>query len=215
MRAHQIFQSISAETGQKIIEFIREEDRDTYRATLASLAAQRRLRPIFVQKKSRPDQAAWMLKTLPLRQCDGICEHLLQTWLMKGYQDVLVKYLDGVGIEHDGKGEVEDLPDEIDAEKLKTTADALLGEYDPELVAIYLHVFNLQKPDGWESITALLESEPRLKIGTDEEQEAPKEKPAPKAAPAPAPAAEPEPEAEPEGAEPGANADADAEGEEE
>ena len=179
MKAFQIFQNISAETGGQIIEFFREEDRDTYRATLASLAQQRRLRPIFVQRKSRDAQIAWMLKTLQLKQCDGVCEHLLQTWLMKGYQDVLVAFLDGVGIEHDGKGEVEDLPDEVDAKKLKSTVDSLLGEYDHELVAIYLHTFNLQKLDGWEAITALLDSDDRLKLGAAEEEPEPEPEPEP------------------------------------
>ncbi len=213
MKAHQIFQSISETTGQKIIEFIREEDRDTYRATLATLAGQRKLRPVFVQRKSRSEQAAWILKLLPLRQCNGVCEHLLQTWLMKGFQDLLVTYLDGVGIKHDGKGEIETLPDEIEEEKLKPTVDGLLAEYDSELVAIYLHTFNLQKPGGWESITALLASEPRLQIG-EAAAETPEK--VPPANPLPAPVAQSEPPAAPDDA-PSADLseDADASDEEE
>ena len=171
MRAYQIFQNITPKTGHQIIEFLREEDKDSYRATLSSLAAQRRLRPIFIQKKTREAQAEWMIKNLQLRQCDGACEHLLQTWLMKGYQDVLVSFLDGVGIKHNGKGEVEDLPEEIDEKKLKETSDKLLEEYDDELIAIYFHMFNLQRVDGWESLTALLKSESRLHIGEQPEPE--------------------------------------------
>ena len=183
MRAYQIFQNISPETGHQIIDFLREEDRDSYRATLSSLAAQRRLRPIFIQRKTREAQADWMIKNLQLKQCDGACEHLLQTWLMKGYQDVLVSFLDGVGIEHNGKGEVEDLPEEIDEKKLKETADTLLGEYDHELVAVYFHMFNLQRVDGWDSLTSLLKSEPRLKLKGETEDAPAEEKTEEKAAP--------------------------------
>jgi hypothetical protein len=70
-----------------------------------------------------------------------------------------------MGIEHDGKGSVTgDLPESLDAAKLDEAVDTLVGAYDPKLVTLYLHVFNLQAAGGWDSLTAKLAADERLKL---------------------------------------------------
>jgi len=77
----------------------------------------------------------------------------------------LVTFCDAMGIEHDGKGSVDgDLPETLDADKLKTAVDTLLEKFDAKLVTAYLLVFNLQTTNGWDSVTAILESDDRLSI---------------------------------------------------
>lgn len=84
---------------------------------------------------------------------------------MKGQQDILKTFCDGMGIEHDGSGQVEgDLPETLDADKLKTTTDSLLEGNDSKLITLYLRIFNLQRPNGWDTLAALLESDDRLKL---------------------------------------------------
>jgi len=70
-----------------------------------------------------------------------------------------------MGIEHDGKGAVnEELPEELDAEKLKGAADALFEKYPDKLVSLYLYVFNIQTTDGWEALTELIANDSRIAI---------------------------------------------------
>jgi hypothetical protein len=161
--AFEIYQKIAPSLVSDMFLWIRENDRPLYKSAIASLAANRRLRPVFVEKKSIPDQIAWLHKTLKLRTSDTVGEHLFQVYFMKGHQDILIGFCDGMGIEHDGEGSVEgSLPETLDDEKLKTTIDTLLGSHDPKLVTLYLQVFNLQTPDGWKNLEALLESDARL-----------------------------------------------------
>ena len=89
---------------------------------------------------------------------------VLQLWLLKAQRDLLVAFLDGVGIAHDGDGAADDLPDEIDPAKLKATVESLLAGNDPELVRAYLHTFHLQQAGGWDEIRDPIESEPRLQF---------------------------------------------------
>lgn len=92
-------------------------------------------------------------------------EHLFQLYFMKGNEELLVTFCDTMGIEHDGKGAVEgELPESLDAGKAKEAVDALLTKFDSRLVTAYLNVFNLQSPGGWDTITAILESDDRLKL---------------------------------------------------
>ncbi|MEZ7956302.1 MAG: hypothetical protein QMC23_03530 [Rubritalea sp.] len=165
MNAHQIYQAADPALITDLFTWLRNEEKDLYKNTVTSLAQDRKLRPVFIQKKSLPDQYKWLHKTLKLKSTDMMGEHLFQLFFMKGNEELLVTFCDAMGIEHDGKGSVEgELPKELDAAKAKGAVDALLAKFDPNLVTAYLYVFNLQTEGGWDSITALLESDDRLKL---------------------------------------------------
>ncbi len=187
MKPFEIFQEISPDTAASVFQYLRDEQREVYKASLSTLAANRKLRPVFVQRKPAPAQIEWLVKNVKLRASAEIAEHALQLWLMKANQEVLVQFLDGVGIEHDGEGAAEDLPEELDAKKLKSTVDKLLKNHDPEVVKIYLNIFQLQRANGWDALNTLIATSPELQFGAQEE-------PAPAAEPA-APAKEAEEEA--------------------
>ncbi|MAS96305.1 MAG: hypothetical protein CMO55_24135 [Verrucomicrobiales bacterium] len=165
MKAYEMFQEMKPETAVSVFQYLRDEQREVYSASLASLAANRKLRPVFIQRKPAPAQIEWMAKNIRLKGSNEIAEHVLQLWLMKAHQDMLTTFLDGLGIEHDGEGAAEDLPEDIDAKKLKTTVTKLLKDNDPEVVAVYLHTFQLQRSEGWPEITELIAATPELQLG--------------------------------------------------
>lgn len=161
-----MFSSLSADLVKQMLDWFREQDRKVYKTAVASLTSQRKLRPIFIERKPLPDQYAWIHKTLQLRDSSSIGEHLLQAWLMGGQQELLAAFCDAMGIEHDGNGTVSgDLPDRLDPDKLDQAVDALTSSHDPRLVTLYLTCFNQQVPGGWDSLNAKLESDERLKLG--------------------------------------------------
>lgn len=165
MQAHELFQSIKPTIVQDMFMWFREEDRNLYKTALGSLATNRKLRLAFLQKKPVAEQIAWIHKTLQLKTSDMIGEHLLQVYFMKGQESMLVTFCDALEIPHDGKGQVEgDLPETLDADKLKTAVDTLLEKDDPALVTLYLHTFNIQTPEGWKELGEILENDERLKL---------------------------------------------------
>ena len=165
MNAFEIYQKIDPSLISDMFLWIRENDRQLYKSAIATLTANRNLRPVFVEKKSVADQIAWLHKTLKLKTSDTIGEHLFQVYFMKGQQNLLIGFCDGMGIEHDGEGSVEgSLPETLDDEKLKSTIDSLVEAHDPKLVILYLRVFNLQTQDGWENLANILESDERLTL---------------------------------------------------
>ncbi len=148
-----------------MLDWFRANDRNVYKSAVATLAGNRKLRPVFIQKKSLAEQYAWIHKTMKLNACDTIGEHLLQAYLMAGQQSLLGMFCDGMGIPHDGKGSVVgDLPKRLDAARLAETIDRLLGLFEPRLLTLYLHCFNLQVPGGWADLTAVLDTDPRLTL---------------------------------------------------
>jgi hypothetical protein len=120
---------------------------------------------VFIEKKSMAEQYAWIHKTLKINACNTIGEHLLQAYLMAGQQSLLAMFCDGMGIPHDGKGSVVgDLPKKLDGERLSATIDRLVDVFDPKLLTVYLHCFNMQVANGWPELTAKIESDARLTL---------------------------------------------------
>ncbi len=176
MKAHELYSQVDPAIVTQILDWFRANDRNVYRSAVATLASNRKLRPVFVEKKSMADQYVWMRKTLKLRACDTIGEHLLQAYLMAAQQSLLGMFCDGMGIPHDGKGSVVgDLPKNLDKERLDTTIDRLADIFEHKLLTLYLHCFNMQKPDGWPNLTAKIESDERLRLADDEGETAPDE----------------------------------------
>jgi hypothetical protein len=63
----------------------------------------------------------------------------------------------------DGEGSVEgDLPEILDADKLKAAVDEMIEKNTEEEVIVYLTLFQAQKADGWAELTALIDSDERL-----------------------------------------------------
>ncbi|MGJ8676486.1 MAG: hypothetical protein ACSHX0_03115 [Akkermansiaceae bacterium] len=165
MTAHELYQAIKPSVISDMFMWMRDTDRELYKNALSSLAASRKMRLPYMQKKSIAEQIEWMHKTLKLKSCDMMGEHILQVYFMQGQEAMLVTFCDSLEIPHDGKGQVEgELPEKLEADQLEKAVTALLEKNEPALVSLYLHTFNLQTPDGWEVLTAKLASDERLKL---------------------------------------------------
>jgi hypothetical protein len=165
VKSHEIFTVIDPAVLAEMLDWFREHEKDVYKSIVSALAANRKLRPVFVQKKSLPEQYNWIQKTLQIRACDSIGEQLMQSYLMAAQQKMLGMFCDGLGIEHDGKGAVNGaLPTELDAKKLADTIEKLVDVFDPKIFTLYLHCFNMQVAGGYAALTEKLASDERLKL---------------------------------------------------
>jgi hypothetical protein len=163
VKAYEIYSAVDPAIVKQMLDWFRSNDRNVYRSAVASLAENRKLRPVFVEKKPMTEQYAWIHKTLKISACNTIGEHLMQAYLMAGQQPLLAMFCDGMGIPHDGKGSVTgELPKNFDAERLNSTVDKLIEGFDPKLVTLYLRCFNLQVAGGWPEISEKLASDSRL-----------------------------------------------------
>ncbi len=165
MKAYQLFSAISPELQKEIVSHMFTQHKAAFRMVQGQLAQARKLRPVFLQQKTREEQFTWMLEQLRVKPHDTIAEQVIQLWLLKGQQPMLTAFLDAVGIEHKD-GEVEELPDEIAEDKAKAGIEALLKEHSGEKVALYLTMFQKQKEGGWPGVTAAMEASPELRLST-------------------------------------------------
>jgi len=147
-----------------LFHFFQEKEKPLYKATLESLAKQRKLRPVFLERKPRTERHAWMLEALGRKINEGLSAQLLQIWLVSQQTKLLCDFLDSLGIAHDENGTVESIPADPGREALEKAIEQLFANHEPEDIAIYLHAFQALDENGWPSLQTILDTDPRLKL---------------------------------------------------
>jgi hypothetical protein len=165
MNPHEIFCAMSRNQAFAIFGYLFENKRPIYKAAIENLAKQRRLRPVFVERKPRDERYVWMQTALGRKTNEDIAAHILQIWLVGAHSDLLCDFLDALSIKHDETGTVDVLPEPPKRDVLKKAIDGLLEKHDPGTVAIYLNVFQAVNDDGgWCILRDLLAEDDRLKL---------------------------------------------------
>ncbi|MDB6172172.1 MAG: hypothetical protein JWL59_1483 [Chthoniobacteraceae bacterium] len=163
-KPNEIFARMSPEVAADIFTFLTEKEKALYKATIDTLAKQRKLRPVFVERKPRPERNAWMQENLGKKQSEAVAAHLLQIWLVGAQSKLLCDFLDGFGIEHDENGTVDALPPAPAKADVARVVDSLLANHPAGVVAVYLHAFQAFDEHGWPSLAELLAEDERLKL---------------------------------------------------
>ena len=105
-----------------------------------------------------------MASMLAKPRLEAAASNLIRVWLMKKHTQMLIDFLDALGVEHKD-GVVDDLPATVDDAKLKDAVEKLLGKYPQEEVAVYLNAFYSMNDVSWPNLKNMLENEPRLQFG--------------------------------------------------
>lgn len=163
MTAHELFGFMSPKLANEIIEWSFNEDKQTYKIALHSVAAARKVRPVFLERQPRAQRHAGMIQAFTRPALEQAAANLLRTWLTKAQTAVLTDFLDALAIKHD-KGVIEDLPESMEDAKLNNAISAILEKHPQEIVAVYLNAFNSMNETSWNNLDALLKSDDRLQL---------------------------------------------------
>lgn len=155
---------MSPSLGTDILTWAYEDEKSVYKATLKAVADARKVRTVFLQRQPRSDRHVGMLDTLARPRMEVAASTLLRTWLLKGKKQLLVDFLNALGIEHED-GVVDDLPESMDEPKVREAVDKVLESYPQEVVAVYLNAFNGINETNWPALNTMLESDDRLQLG--------------------------------------------------
>ena len=167
MRSHEIFQRISPALAAEILTYLHTNDRPIYKAATQGLANQRRLRPVFIERKPPVERHQWMKSALSRPISDALAAHVIQAWLLGAHKEMLCEFLAALEIEHGEDGTVEQLPPAPAKEKIASAVDRLLSSYPREHVAIYLHAFrDMDSEVQWPALDEILLHKPELQFAS-------------------------------------------------
>ena len=166
MKSHEIFQQMSPALAAEILGYLQKAQTPVFKSVVQTLAGQRNLRAVFVERKPPNERYAWIKTALGRKAADTLSAHLLQAWLLGAQKTMLCDFLDSLGIAHDEDGTVENLPESPPQEKLRDVVAQLLGKYPAETLAVYLHAFHdMDSTVSWPPLGEVLAEDARLQLG--------------------------------------------------
>ena len=160
MTAIEIFGRITAPQASEILGWLHENDRQAYRSCAGMLATRRKLRPVFVERKPREERNLWMREALSKPGNADLALEILQVWVLGKNERMVCDFLDALGIKHDGKGLIEEMPAEPEEGKVSAAVESILAKYPPAEASIYLHLFSGMEESGWPKLREILTTHP-------------------------------------------------------
>jgi hypothetical protein len=165
MTPNEIFAQMPPSTAAALLTHIFEEQKPLYKNLIETLAKQRKLRPVFIERKPRAERHAWIKEALGRKINEGVAAHLLQIWLVGEHAPLLCDFLDALGIKHDENGTVDELPPPPTREQLEPAINSVLEKHDRDVVRVYLHAFQALDEAGWPVLDEILQTDGRLQLG--------------------------------------------------
>ena len=160
---HELIGFMSPKMANRILEDTQANNREVYRALVASMAQAQKMRPVFIGRQPKERRHKSFVQMLSRAGSEEHAGNLIRGWLFKEHKDVLTGFLGKLGIEHE-EGMVDDLPESISDDALNAAVDLLIEKYDRELVAVYLTAFNASNENRWGNLDALLAEDERLQV---------------------------------------------------
>lgn len=164
MTASELLAAVSPALAQRILEEVHASDKDLYRVALSAVAQSKKVRAVFLERQPRAERHRAMLAVLARPEFTMIAGNLISGWLVKNQHALLADFLNALNIPHE-KGVVENLPETIDDNSLKSAVDSLVAKHPPEIVGLYLRAFNDMNEANWPHLKKLLDEDIRLMLG--------------------------------------------------
>ena len=160
---HELIGFMSPKMANRILEDTQANNREVYRALVASMAQAQKMRPVFIGRQPKERRHKSFVQMLSRAGSEEHAGNLIRGWLFKEHKDVLTGFLGKLGIEHE-EDMVDDLPESISDDALNAAVELLIEKYDRELVAVYLTAFNASNENRWGNLDALLAEDERLQF---------------------------------------------------
>ena len=160
---HELIGFMSPKMANRILEDTQANNREVYRALVASMAQAQKMRPVFIGRQPKERRHKSFVQMLSRAGSEEHAGNLIRGWLFKEHKDVLTGFLGKLGIKHE-EGMVDDLPESISDDALNAAVNLLIEKYDRELVAVYLTAFNASNENRWGNLDALLADDERLQF---------------------------------------------------
>jgi len=160
---HELIGFMSPKMANRILEDTQANNREVYRALVASMAQAQKMRPVFIGGQPKERRHKSFVQMLSRTGSEEHAGNLIRGWLFKEHKNVLTDFLGKLGIEHE-EGMVDDLPESISDDVLNAAVDLLIEKYEQELVAVYLTAFNASNENRWGNLDTLLADDERLQF---------------------------------------------------
>jgi hypothetical protein len=159
---HTLWPTLSPQLANDILLAVQKANKKLYRTAVEVMAPRMGVRvPTLLEMPKAQRHATW-IQILARPEMEVLSFNLLSAWLIDAQRPMLCMWLDSLGIEHGANGCADAFPPQPDAAALRNGVDVLLGQFDPQIVGVYLRTFNQIDETQWPVLDEILSSDPRL-----------------------------------------------------
>jgi hypothetical protein len=159
VRPYQLFAAMKPEQARALLEVLKEKAPIAWAQALGLTAGAIKARPVFLQRQPPERRAELMRKALSRVASDPIAEEMLAVYFLECRNELLVDWLDRIGVEHE-KGSLSGDPAEPPAAKLREALEgfrkAAGDDADAADRELLLRAFAAQSSIAWPALDALL-----------------------------------------------------------
>jgi hypothetical protein len=156
MRSFQVFASMSPERATEVMQTLKEAAPGMFAQALAAAAAAFKARPVYLSRQPLEKQAASIRRALGRVTANSVAEELLAVYFLECKKDLLVEWLDSLGIKHEDGTLEEDTPSPPPKAKLTKVAKAFRDKDDDADRGLLLAAFAAQSAIDWPDLEALV-----------------------------------------------------------
>jgi len=156
MRPHEIFAAMPPEHAESFFARLAGESPAMFTQAVQAAAVALKSRPRFLMKQPMTKRVAAVRRALSRVASAPVAEEVLAVYFLECRKDVLVEWLDAMGLEHEDGVLNSDAPPSPDPSTLEKVVDDFRGrDADPDR-ELLLRAFAAQSAIDWPDLDAML-----------------------------------------------------------
>jgi hypothetical protein len=156
MRSYQVFASMSPERADAFLRALQEKAPAMFAQAVAAASAAMKARPVYLSRQPFEKRAQAVRRALARVAANPVAEELLAVYFLDCRKELLVEWLDTLGIEHEeGTLRANTPPSPPDAELTRAVASFREKDGDPDR-ELLLRAFAAQSAIDWPGLEAQL-----------------------------------------------------------
>jgi len=159
MRAYQVFATLEPERAEALFRGLQKKSPEMFTNAVAAASGALKSRPGYLLKQPFPKRVQAVRRALSRVASNTIAEEIFAVYFLEVKQELLVEWLDGVGLEHDEGSLEDDHPEEPEKDQLEAAVKAFRAVDDDLDRELLLRAFAAQSAIDWPALEALLDLE--------------------------------------------------------
>jgi hypothetical protein len=156
MRSYQVFAGLAPAHAQQLFKLLSEKAPAMFVQALAAASAALKARPVYLQRQPFEKRVEAVRRALSRVAANPIADEVLAVYFIECRKELLIEWLDGVGVAHkDGTLEA-DAPPQPAEKKLRDAVARFRGAADDPDRELLLKAFAAQDAIEWPVLDALL-----------------------------------------------------------
>jgi hypothetical protein len=157
MRSYQIFAAMSPDRAAAVMSGLSENAPQMFKQALFAASASMNARPVYIQRQPFEKQVGAVRRALSRVAANSVAEEILAVYFLECRKELLIEWLDLLGIEHEDGILEADAPIAPKKADLQKARDAFRGVDDDADRTLLLNAFAAQSAIDWPDLEALLD----------------------------------------------------------